>query len=83
MKPTACPECKVGKVYLSKEVETGITVGKCFACGFYWHDGNGYSELDRRLFKEHFPTRKRWEASPAVGQPFTSPDRWTEPKLRR
>src|SRR6266850_6770790 len=32
------------------------------------------------LFEDHFRFRKGWNASAAVGQPFTSPDNWTEPR---
>jgi Zn-finger nucleic acid-binding protein len=76
--PEVCPEC--GKSLYS-ETDAAFVVKKCFACGYYWHDGKGYSELDRHLFKKYFPTERKWEPSPAVGQPFTSPEHWTLPKF--
>ena len=56
-----------------------VEVRTYYACGYYWEDTEGDSELSRRLFKEYFPIEKGWKASPNVGRPFTSPEHWTEP----
>lgn len=74
-----CPECQA-KLY-ERKTEDGFTKKVCFACGYYWNDSEGYSELDKRLFKKHLPTQVGWKASPTVGQPFTSPEHWTEPEV--
>jgi|GEM_PF-1594974 hypothetical protein len=80
-----CPDCKEGKLYEKREPKTGFTIRKCFVCGYYWNDSPAYKtnpEIDKRLFKGYFPIRRGWKASPTVGQPFTSPEHWTEPLTR-
>jgi Zn ribbon nucleic-acid-binding protein len=75
---TVCPECRTGKLY-ERITEDGYTERSCYTCGYYWNSSEGYDGLTIRLHKEYFPTEHGWKASPAVGQPFTSPDHWTEP----
>jgi len=77
-----CPKCETGKLYEKKEETTGFKIRKCFACGYCWDDSPAYAsnpELALHLFKTWFPQTEGWKASPAVGQPFISPEHWTEP----
>ena len=72
-----CPRCNEGRLYDRKDGK--FTLKVCYLCGYYWNDSEGYSDLSKNLFKEYFPLESRWKASPDVGQPYTSPEHWTEP----
>jgi hypothetical protein len=74
-----CPECQCGNLY-GRKTEDGFTKKTCYVCGYYWNNSEGYSELDRRLFKKYFPTDSGWKKSPAAGRNSTSPEHWTEPE---
>jgi hypothetical protein len=56
-----CPECKEGFLY--NKMDGKFTLKICYACGYYWNDSKGYSELSKRLFKEYFPTQTKWMPS--------------------
>ncbi len=76
-----CPDCE-GKLYEQTDEEIGIKFRTCYRCGYYERDGESYKEnpeLEREIFRKYFPNQVEWEPSPNVGQPFTSPEHWTEP----
>jgi hypothetical protein len=56
----------------------------CFRCGHYESDSGAYRddpEFWKSLIKEEFHKEVKWKKSPNIGQPFTSPEHWTEPLL--
>ncbi len=77
-----CPNCSKGRFYERKD-DDGYTERICYVCGYYWDDTEGYSELDKSMFRKYFPTESGWKKSPTVGQPFTSPEHWTEPEVEQ
>ena len=80
----SCPNCHVGKFYSKPEASTGVALSKCFACGYYAEDSDGYKkdpELHRYLFKKHFPKQVAYEVSAEFRHVADSADKWTEPIL--
>lgn len=78
-----CPKCRKGRLYDKKD-ENGVIAKACFVCGYYSETsrcGLKYPESLSSLFHDYFPTEEGWPASPDVGQPFTSPEHWTEPAV--
>ncbi len=80
-----CPKC-VGFLYPKRDGKSGFTIKRCFVCGYFESNSEGYflnPALEQSLFRDYFPTRQGWKASPIVGQTFTSPEHWTEPSPDR
>jgi len=75
-----CPECKKGFLYPKKDGK--FTLKICYVCGYYWNDSKGYDELSKRLFRDYFPTLKKWEPSPEMKRSHFSPEDETKPDLR-
>ena len=75
-----CPDCKRGKIYEKIEAETGITQSKCYACGYYEDNSEGYSESSIYLFRKWFPTEVKWLPSPEIDRRCSSPEELTIPQ---